>query len=440
MSEPWLLAWSAPDERAETRLRDRICAQLERYPGDPDGPAALVEEHREAGHALRAAVVLGAVGAPAEAVAAVRAVPLHRRSEERPPRPVALLLDGHGAQHARMGAQLYGPEPVFTSWMDRMFAVLGAEGEALRSDWLAEQPVVAIDAAERGQPLLFALGQALGRTVLSWGVRPSALLGHSVGELAAAALADVLGPSDVASLMTARTAAYHDAPPGGLLAVAAPAELLTPFLGDGVCVGVINSPSQTMLAGPEPALGTVERRLREAGLTTVRARIPLPFHAPVLAPLAAASHAALAAIRLRPPRIDLYSTITAQRLKPDEAVDPAFWASQVCRPVLFGPALDALLAEQDTLLVEAGPARALVNLARRHPAVVDGRSATVAMLPPRLGAPGADRRAVLESAAAIWLEGHRLDWAAVSVRGAASTVRGNGRTVPLVGDIPTVHK
>jgi acyl transferase domain-containing protein len=136
---------------------------------------ALVEEHREAGHALRAAVVLGAADAPAQAVAAVRAAAPHRRSQDRPPRPVTLMLDGHGAQHPRMGAQLYGQEPVFTSWMDRMFALFGAAGDALRSDWLAGRPTVSIDAAERGRPLLFALGQALGRTVLSWGVRPAAL-------------------------------------------------------------------------------------------------------------------------------------------------------------------------------------------------------------------------------------------------------------------------
>ncbi|MEV8635671.1 acyltransferase domain-containing protein [Streptosporangium sp. NPDC051023] len=281
---------------------------------------------------------------------------------------------------------------------------------------------------------MFALGHALGRTVMSWGVQPSALIGHSVGELAAAALSSVIGVASAASLLAARAAAYRDAAPGGLLAVAAPAERLAEFLGDEVCVGVVNSPVQTMLAGPEHALTEVTRTLKKAGYTAIRARIPLPFHSPVLAPLAEVSETALARIPLRPPRIELYSTITARRLRPEEAVDPAFWASQVCKPVLFGPALDALLADQDVLLVEAGPSRALTNLARRHPAVVEGRSAVTAMLPPKLGAEGADRRAVLETAAAIWLEGHPLDWAAVSVRGEASPERGRTRAVPPVGD------
>jgi [acyl-carrier-protein] S-malonyltransferase len=201
-----------------------------------------------------------------------------------------------------------------------------------------------------------------------------------------------------------------------------------------VSVGVVNGPAQTMLAGSQPALREVAERLKRAGHTAIPARIPLPFHSPLLAPLAAVSAAALTGIELRPPTVDIYSTMTARRLRPDEAVDPDFWASQVCRPVLFGPALDTLLAERDVLLVEAGPGRALTNLARRHPAVVEGRSLAVAMLPPRPGAPGSDRRAVLDTAAAIWLDGHSLDWTAVSSRGDSSPARGRPRAVPPVGD------
>jgi acyl transferase domain-containing protein len=195
-----------------------------------------------------------------------------------------------------------------------------------------------------------------------------------------------------------------------------------------------------MLAGSQNDLTVVAQRLRDNGFTCVAARIPLPFHSPLMQPLAKVSEAALAEIPLRPPRIDLYSTITAQRLQPDEAVDPGFWAAQVCKPVLFWPALDELLAEQDVLLVEAGPSRALTNLARRHPAVTAGRSAVVAMLPLRLGKPGADRRAVLDTAAAIWLEGHQLDWAAVDLRRASSSPWRRPGTVPAVGDILSTHK
>jgi acyl transferase domain-containing protein len=439
--EPWLLAWSAPDERAEERLRRRIGDQLR--DGEPWTLAEIarqLEEHRDPDHPVRGACVLGS-GVPAGSGWALERPP--HRIDGRAPRPVALLFGGHGSQHPMMATQLYGTEPVFTHAMGELFGPLGTDGDRLRADWLAGHPV---DAAERGQPLLLALGYALGRTLQSWGVRPTALLGHSIGEVAAATVAGVLSMSDAAGLMATRTAAYRYAMPGGLLAVAGSTEELAPFLFGDVCVGVVNGPRQTMLAGPASELRDVADRLRSAGRTCVPARIPLPFHSPVLQPLAAVSEAALAKVELRPPDIDIYSTITARRLTHREAVDPGFLAAQVWRPVLFAPALDALLADQDVLLVEAGPARALTALARRHPAVEAGRSAVVAMLPGSAGRRGADRAAVLETAATLWLEGHQPHWPAVqhrvrlaSPRGRVdSTRRWNGGPDPWVGDISQV--
>ncbi|MCH5670841.1 acyltransferase domain-containing protein [Streptomyces gilvus] len=440
MSGPMLLAWSARDERAEPRLRRKILDELARHPGHSERLDRLLDDHRDPDLPVRGvAVVNGAdptdpTDPTDQALAAVRDAAVRTVARHGPPRPVALMLDGHGAQHVRMGAQLYGAEPEFTRWMDHVFAAFGAHGGVLRTDWLAEHPVIPVDAAERGQPLLFALGYALARTVESWGVRPAALVGHSVGELAAAAVAGVIDPADAASLLAARGAAYRDAVPGGLLAVAAPAGQLTKFLDGEVCVGVVNGPHQTMLAGTEEGLDSVAPRLKAAGYTAIRARIPLPFHSPLLAPLAETSQAALARTVLRPPGTDVYSTITARRLRPEEATDPAFWSAQVCRPVLFGPALDALLSERDVLLIEAGPGRMLTNLARRHAAVVEGRSAVAAMLPQRQGGPGADRRALLDAAAACWLEGHPLDWRAVSVRGDVSHSGRRQGAVPPTGD------
>jgi acyl transferase domain-containing protein len=410
--QPWLLAWSAPDEQAERQLRERIRQELDQP--DPNGLAGLagwLTDRHDPDHPVRAALV---AADPAEAARALSEQPPPvRRLGERAPRPVALLLDGHGAQQVRMAAQLYGHDPVFTSTMDDFLARLGEDGVRLRTEWLSVEPGASVDAAECGQPLLFAVGYALGRLVLAWGVRPTALIGHSVGELAAAALAGVVTPADVALLMAVRAEAYPDAAPGGLLAVAAsPAELVD-FVDDEVTIAVVNGPTQTMLAGPEPALDAVAQRLLATGRTCLPTRIPLPFHSPALIPLAHASEMALAGVPLRAPSMDIYSTRTAARLTAGQARDARFWAEQVCTPVLFAPALDALLGEQDVLLVEAGPSRALTNLARQHPAVAARRSAVVAMLPARPGGPHADRRAVLDAAKAIWLEGHDLAWSAV---------------------------
>jgi acyl transferase domain-containing protein len=401
---PWLIAWTAPDAGAEARVRAALAADLEAGGAERLARLAASRPARcRPEHPLRGAAVVSGVD---EALAALRrpAGPAGAR------RPVALLLPGHGSQHERMAAQLYRDEPVFTAAMDAFFTAFGAGGPRLRSAWLSGAP---LDAPGLGQPLLYAVGTALARTITGWGAAPSALVGHSIGELAAATAAGVLRPEDGARLLARRQDGYRTAPEGSLLAVMASAEDVRPHLADGVCVGVVNAPRQVMLAGERDPLADTEKRLRDAGYGCVQARIPVPFHSPALAPLARKWTAAVSGVPLSPPRVRVYSTRTGRPVAPAQARDAGFWAEQVCLPVLFWPALDALLTEQDAVLVEAGPGRALTQIARRHPAVVRGTSAAVAALPGRPGPDGADRRALLGAAVRLWTEGHDLDWAAV---------------------------
>ncbi|RBQ20508.1 polyketide synthase [Spongiactinospora rosea] len=285
-----------------------------------------------------------------------------------------------------MATALYGREPVFTAAMDEFFEHLGAEGTRMRADWLSSTPRVPMDDASRAQPLLFAVGHALARDVMARGVRPVALLGHSVGELAAAAVADVFDLAGAARVMSARSAAMAEVSPGGLLAVAAAQDELAPYLGPagdpaGVAVAAVNAPRHTVLAGPEPALREVERLLTQGRVPYRRVPSLQPFHCPALDSAARRFAAGFAGVPLRPPSVPIMSTRTAGIVRPGQAVDPAFWAGQLAGPVLFWPALDALLADGGYTLVEAGPGQGLSMLARRHPAVRRGRGAVIPLLP-----------------------------------------------------------
>lgn len=323
------------------------------------------------------------------------------------PRPVALLFAGQGAQHPGMGAHLYGTEPVFTDAMDAVFGLLGPGGAALRAEWLDGRED-GLDDAGRAQPLLFALGHALGRLLLDRGVRPAALLGHSVGEAVAAVLAGVVSLPDAVRLLAARTHAVRDTPPGGMLAVAAPVGALEGALRDGVVVGAVNGPAQTVLAGPDAALDRAQEWLRQRGLLCRRARARQAFHSPLVAPAVTATSAEYERTAFRAPDVALYSACTGRPLTGREAVDPGFWARQLCEPVLFWPALDRLLGDGDFLLVDAGPGESLLSLARRHPSVATGRSAVVSALPPA-HLTGKDRGAALAGALRrIAAEGHRV--------------------------------
>ncbi|MGW2916290.1 acyltransferase domain-containing protein [Streptomyces angustmyceticus] len=398
---PRLLLWSGRNAAEEQRVRRELAPLLDGlFPeAFPALPATM--PCGQAPGPVRAGAVTTAERAPA-AVAGARAVHAPR------PRPVALLFPGQGSQHTAMAAGLYGREPVFTAAVDAVLELMGPEGPAIRADWLADTPAVAIDDVRRAQPLLFAVDYGLGCMVLSWGIRPAALLGHSAGELVAAVLAGVVPLSTAVAMMRERVVAARRIPPGGMLAVAAGADALRPYLRADVVVAAVNATSQTMLAGSAAPLAETAAALRADGHTVVTVPATSPFHSPAMAPASAAVERAYTGMPFRAPGLPLYSGYTGHLLGPDDAVSPRFWARQITDPVLFLPALDQLLAADDMLLLEAGPRQTLTVFARRHRAVRLGASAAVPLLPARPVGPEADRHAVLTAAGRLWQEGHRL--------------------------------
>jgi [acyl-carrier-protein] S-malonyltransferase len=299
---------------------------------------------------------------------------------------LVLLLPGQGSQYQGMAVELYEREPVFAKAADEFFAAMGPEGELVRDDWLSDSPRVPVDDGLRAQPLLFAIGYGIGRVLLERGLRPARLIGHSVGELAAAALAGVFDLAAAGRILAARSRVLAGAPPGGMLAVAAaPAvaeAVVDPvWAARGVVVGAVNTPAQTILAGPEPELSLTEDALRAAGLTARRVRSAQPFHSPVLAAAAAVFEHAVAAERLRPPRIPITSAWTGRPVEPDDALTPSFWARQLAEPVRFWAAVSSLPDDGAFTFVEAGPGTLLSVVARRHPSVRARRSEVFGLLP-----------------------------------------------------------
>ncbi|SCL30242.1 acyltransferase domain-containing protein [Micromonospora inyonensis] len=414
--DPLVIRWSAVDEATEDRRR-RAMGRLARFEGDLFG-----DDRRRVGtlarQAPRRATPEGIRGAVVAADAAEAAGALERHRPAVPKqRPVALLFPGQGAQYPRMGAGLYGHDPVFTTAMDTFFTLWGEGGEQLREEWLSDDPSVPFDDGSRAQPLLFGVGYALGAMVRSWGVRPVALLGHSAGEMVAATLAGAFSLPAAVRLMRARVTEVLRTPPGGMLAVAATADELQPYLTldptGQVAVAAVNAPRQTMLAGPDEALAVVQDKLREQGYICRLAKARQAFHSPAVLDASLATRPAVEAARPGPPVDTVYSAYVGRKLDAATADDPMFWTTQIADPVLFWPALDALLATGDLLLVEAGAGQGLTNVARQHRAVRSKASDVVALLPASPGAPVADRRSVLGAAARIWAEGHELRWEAV---------------------------
>lgn len=301
--------------------------------------------------------------------------------DSRRPVRIALVFPGQGAQRERLGTGLYEHEPVFTTEMDRFFAAYGDEGQALRADWLSHTPRTSIDDATRSQPLLFAVGYALGTLVLRLGVTPTVLIGHSVGELAAAALAGVFTLAEGASLMLARSRMLAGTPAGGMLAVAASPDEVRGHAVPGVTIGAFNGPRQTVLTGVEPDLTRAQIYLTDHGLTCRRVRARQAFHGPAVRLAAAGFERAFAPIRLRAPSIPLCSTATAAPVTERQARRASFWARQLAQPVAFWPAVRRLTDQPIDLFVEAGPGPALAATAARYGRLRHGRADPLALLP-----------------------------------------------------------
>lgn len=331
-------------------------------------------------------------------------------------RPVVLLLPGQGSQQPGMLTGLYRREPAFAKAMDAVFDAMGPAAGPLRADWLAERPEVPIHQVTRSAPLLFAVDYALGRMLMDAGLRPDALLGHSIGEWAAATLAGVYELGVAAPIACERAERMAETPPGGMLAVAAGADELREFLGwpdgatavDGLSLAVINAPRQVVLAGLTEALAAVADRLAGAGFTVRKVPAGTAFHSPALADMALHDRELLARVPAHPARIPLYSSCSGGSLAREQIADPAFWAGVPAAPVLFWPALDAVVRDADVVLVECGPGQQLSTLARRHRAVVAGRSAVVPLSPGRSKGHEEDQRALRAAVERLRAEGHRI--------------------------------
>ncbi|MFC4374190.1 acyltransferase domain-containing protein [Nocardia halotolerans] len=312
------------------------------------------------------------------------------------------MFPGQGSQYTRMAADLYRREPTFTCAMDEVFEAIGADGGRMCDDWRAEEPAVPIDHVTRAQPLLFAVDYALGRMVMNWGFRPDVLIGHSIGEMVAAVFAEIFSLQEAVGIVLDRVRRLADAPPGGMLAVAAAVDEVERYLSQLTAVAAVNAPKQTILAGPSAELDVIAAELRTAGKASRRVPSLTAFHSPVLAPAAAGSAAYLRSTNPRPPRIPVFSCYTTDPLDERTATDRDYWVRQPVDTVRFWPTLDKLMASyNDLICVEVGPGRGLSMLALRHPAVREGRVPVVAVSPARPGIGDGDWRTAAAAFASL---------------------------------------
>jgi len=321
---------------------------------------------------------------------------------------VALMFTGQGAQYSGMARRLYETLPAFRRIIDECAACfepyLDKPLLAYLYDHDSDDKLLA--QTHITQPTIFAIDYSLGRLLMEWGVRPACMLGHSVGEYAAACLAGVMSLADAAKIVAARGRLMHALPPGGgMMAVFATCDelqpLLTPF--DGRLWFAAHNGNHQVISGELEALAEFQTQLETLGKSCRQLQVSHAFHTPMLEPMLEEFAKVLAEVEFSAPRIPLVSNMNAEWIT-TTPLDATYWHQHVLAPVCFEQSVQHVVEKSISILIECGPDKVLSNLTR---GVLSGQSVHVL---PMLDRRREDWDCLLTTIGALYCQGVSMDW------------------------------
>jgi len=330
-------------------------------------------------------------------------------------RSIAFMFSGQGAQYVNMGRDLYEVEGVFREHVDCCSEMLKPQlGMDLRTvlfptQQRAQKAEEALKQTALTQPALFTIEYSLAKLWMHWGVRPSLMIGHSVGEYVAACLAGVFSLQDGLTLIAERGRLMQSMPPGSMVAVALPERDVLALLGDDLSVAALNEPSSCVVSGPTDRIEQLEARLIVTNIGHRRLHTSHAFHSPMMEPVVDRFADLVTTVELPAPQIPYVSNVSGQQITPVETTDPRYWAKQLRLPVRFVQGLEILLEDPERVLLEVGPGHNLAVFARRHPAKKASQLAVSSLRHPQ--EVQADTEFLLNTLGQLWASGAEIDWA-----------------------------
>lgn len=329
-------------------------------------------------------------------------------------RQVTFMFPGGGAQYIDMGRDLYKHEAIFRDAVDHCLAIFDGAGdgaglkELLYPSAGSQVRTAESERPSRALPLLFSVEYALAQMWMQWGLQPTAMLGHSMGEYTAACVAGVISLEQACRIVVERGRLFEKLAPGSMLSVPLPSLDARLELDTTLSVAAINRPGACVVAGPENSIDALQASLDRQDIECARVHISVAAHSQMVEPILEEFRSFLSGIDFQTPQIPYISNVSGTWITPEEATDPNYWVQHLRQTVRFADGLETLFEDSDRIVLEVGPGQTLSAFARQHPAKRDGHFVIPSMRHPREEA--ADDAFVLGSLGRAWLAGASVDW------------------------------
>ncbi len=400
-----LLLLSAKTSTALATATSNLQAHLKSNPDLDLADVAYTLRHGRKEFNYRSCVVCENVADALPALSSESRRTISRERKVRNPE-VVFMFPGQGSQYVNMGINLYRDEPVYREIIDRCANVLEPlMGVDIRS---IIYPTTDIEAAAITlaqtcftQPALFITEYALAQLWQSWGVIPTATIGHSIGEFVSACLGGVFSLEDALKLVATRSQLMWDLPRGSMLSVRLPAAEIEAHLSGNLTIAAINSPTLCVVSGPTAEIESLQAQLTDKEIVCRLLHASHAFHSSMMDPMIDPFANLVGQVKLSPPQIPFVSTVTGDWITDQQATNPLYWATQIRQTVKFAPGIQTIWQQPERVLLEVGPRSTTATLARQQAKDLQQQIAISSLN----DAPENEWKVLLQAVGQLWLAG-----------------------------------